>query len=311
MGEASAGRWGFFCFLPYMLSAYVAAQAGCGKWTLATGRAVLGLVAFRYGSPFARRLGRFRLWFFGNFETEQDAMCFLRQSVDQSKVWFFTHVRAQDAKAFGILLVQRSLRLLVVLFEFGNLCRVNRHAPLICNANVFSLKPIGQADDIHTTRWCTLFMGTMSIWTQHERTRGGWKHGRRNDNPRAVALTQRDLMIFLELYRNRLMHTGQLQALYGDKMDERLKRLFDAGYIDWPPVQKMWRHPGSGSRPNVWALGNLGAWALVAESLITEARATDWNVNNRRLKRSSLFMPHTLAVNDVKVAFASPVCAVA
>ena len=110
-------------------------------------------------------------------------------------------------------------------------------------------------------------------------------------------------MIFLELYRKRLAHTGQLQALYGDKMDDRLKRLFDAGYIDWPPVQKMWRHPGSGSRPNAWALGNLGAWALVAEGRITEARAKDWGENNRRLKRSSLFMPHTLAVNDVKVAF--------
>ena len=71
-------------------------------------------------------------------------------------------------------------------------------------------------------------------------------------------------MIFPELYRNRLMHTGQLQALYGDKMDDRLKRLFDAGYIDWPSVQKMWRHPGVGSRPNVWALSNMGAWALVS-----------------------------------------------
>src|SRR3954453_10255414 len=139
--------------------------------------------------------------------------------------------------------------------------------------------------------------------TTTERIRGGGKHGRGNDNPRAVALTRRDLMIFLELYRNRLMHTGQLQALYGDKMDDRLRRLFDAGYIDWPEVQKMWRHPGIGSRPNVWALGNRGAWALVAEGHITEARAKDWNENNRRLKRSSLFLPHTLAVNDLKVAF--------
>jgi Replication-relaxation len=65
----------------------------------------------------------------------------------------------------------------------------------------------------------------------------------------------------------------------------------------------MWRHPGVGSRPNVWALGNLGAWALVGEGLITEARAKDWNENNRRLKRSSLFLPHTLSVNEVKVAF--------
>src|SRR3954464_15903044 len=113
--------------------------------------------------------------------------------------------------------------------------------------------------------------------------RGGYRHGVRNRNPRPVSITTRDLFMLHELFRHRFMHTGQLQALYGDKVDERVRRLFDAGHIDWPDAQKMWRHPGVGSRSNVWALANQGAAVLMAAGVITEATAKDWAENNRRL----------------------------
>src|SRR4051812_13274425 len=135
------------------------------------------------------------------------------------------------------------------------------------------------------------------------RTRGGWQHGVRNANPRAVSLTVRDLCMLYELYCNRFMDTRQLQALYGDKVDDRLRRLFDAGYVDWPEAQVSWRHPGVGSRPNVWALNDQGAAALVTVGFIDKSQARKWAANNRRVSKFAPYLPHTLLVNQIKVAF--------
>jgi hypothetical protein len=120
---------------------------------------------------------------------------------------------------------------------------------------------------------------------------------------REPSIVPRDLSIMRELYDNRFMTTKQLEMLFGPHVGERLPVLFDAGYIDKPEAQWVWRRrEGGGSKPLVYALANRGAQALLAFGLI-EGHLHDWSENNRRLTANPLFMPHELSLTDVRVAY--------
>lgn len=118
-----------------------------------------------------------------------------------------------------------------------------------------------------------------------------------------LALTQRDLTILCDFYENRFMHAGQLQALYGEHIVRRLHLLFHHGYLDRPEAQRVWRmREGGGSKPLVYALSNRGAKVL-ARLRIIDANKRDWTERNRDLSLMALFIPHELALTEVRVAF--------
>jgi hypothetical protein len=118
-----------------------------------------------------------------------------------------------------------------------------------------------------------------------------------------LALTERDLTILGDFYENRFMHAGQLQALYGEHIVRRLHLLFHHGYLDRPEAQRVWRmREGGGSKPLVYALSNRGAKTLRRLGII-DANKRDWTERNRDLSLMALFIPHELAVTEVRVAF--------
>src|SRR5258708_6312855 len=89
---------------------------------------------------------------------------------------------------------------------------------------------------------------------------------RRVSEPPAFRLTEDDVVIVRHLARHRFLRSTQIAALINrsvDRTNDRLCRLFHAGYIDRPRAQLDY-YPTSGSAPMVYALGDLGA-RLLAE----------------------------------------------
>ena len=118
-----------------------------------------------------------------------------------------------------------------------------------------------------------------------------------------IALTARDFSIFEDLSVCRLMTTPQLQALYGDRVDARLKALFRHGYIDRPKAGRIFRlREGGGSNPLPLALVN--ARRQSASAPRNDAiRVPDYTELNAELSNFSLFIPHEIDVAEVYVSF--------
>ena len=118
----------------------------------------------------------------------------------------------------------------------------------------------------------------------------------------ALDLTDRDIEILLALEKHRFLTTDHLMALTQSVskqgMNKRLRRLYDAKYLDRPRAQ-MHAMAYADKRPMIYALGNAGAELL---SNRFQMRLPDiyWTEKNRRVKEK--FVEHTLGVADFMVA---------
>jgi hypothetical protein len=118
---------------------------------------------------------------------------------------------------------------------------------------------------------------------------------------RHIILTPRDLDILSAVRRHRLLRSTHIVALTGGSRQATLRRLqllFHHGYLDRPPMQLDWYVRGS--EPLVYALGNRGAEVLEETGEVRRA-GVRWDTKNRNLSR--VFLHHTLAVSEVRVAF--------
>jgi DNA-binding Lrp family transcriptional regulator len=88
---------------------------------------------------------------------------------------------------------------------------------------------------------------------------------RRASEPPAFRVTNDDVEIVRQVARYRLIRSSHIAALVGrsqDRTNDRLLRLFHAGYIDRPRAQLDY-YPTAGSAPMVYALADRGARLLI------------------------------------------------
>lgn len=124
---------------------------------------------------------------------------------------------------------------------------------------------------------------------------------RRVAEPLAFRLTDGDLDIVRLLARHRFLRSTHIAALVErsvDRVNDRLLRLFHAGYVDRPRAQ-LDRYPDSGSAPMVYALANRGA-RLLAEHDGLFLVGSDWSRSNETAGRP--FIEHQLEIMDFYVA---------
>ena len=88
---------------------------------------------------------------------------------------------------------------------------------------------------------------------------------RRAPEPPAFRLTDDDVHIVRQLARHRFLRSTHIAALVGrslDRTNDRLLRLFHAGYVDRPRAQLDY-YPTAGSSPIAYALADRGARLLI------------------------------------------------
>jgi len=122
---------------------------------------------------------------------------------------------------------------------------------------------------------------------------------RRAPEPLAFRLTDDDVHIVRQLARHRFLRSTHIAALVGrslDRTNDRLHRLFHAGYIDRPRAQLDF-YP-VGSAPMVYALADRGARLLVERDGIEFANV-EWSRKNRKAGRP--FIEHQLEIVDFYV----------
>ena len=103
------------------------------------------------------------------------------------------------------------------------------------------------------------------------------------------------------LAQHRFLRSVHIAALVGrslDRTNDRLLRLFHAGYIDRPRAQLDY-YPTTGSTPMVYALAELGAH-LLRERDRTQIANVEWNRKNYEAGRP--FIDHQLAIIDFYVS---------
>lgn len=113
------------------------------------------------------------------------------------------------------------------------------------------------------------------------------------------------------LWRFRFLTTDHIQTVTcsrsRDKLNKRLKQLYDAKYLDRPAVQAaMFSH--ADKRPLVHALGNAGAAWIRDQGLGRVPDTVRWTDKNAKVKRPE-FLLHTLGVADFYVSLARTVAA--
>jgi Replication-relaxation len=140
------------------------------------------------------------------------------------------------------------------------------------------------------------------------------RYQRVKDPPRMV-LTERDREILRQVYLFRLLTREQIERLLfppdngqdhstkTSKARKRLKLLYHHGYLERIPVpvgQGLWAW-----RP-VYRLGRKGAKLIAAELGSTVRKLDYWgksdDADHRHSEVSLLFVHHTLAINDVRIA---------
>jgi DNA-binding Lrp family transcriptional regulator len=124
---------------------------------------------------------------------------------------------------------------------------------------------------------------------------------RRASEPPPFRLTDDDVLIVRQLARYRFLRSTHISALVGrslDRTNDRLSRLFHAGYIDRPRAQLDY-YPTSGSAPMVYALADLGTQLLTQRDGIAFANI-EWSRKNREAGRP--FIEHQLEIVDFQVA---------
>jgi DNA-binding Lrp family transcriptional regulator len=124
---------------------------------------------------------------------------------------------------------------------------------------------------------------------------------RRASEPPAFRLTDDDVAIVRQLARHRFLRSSHIAALVGrslDRTNDRLSRLFHAGYLDRPRAQLDY-YPSAGSAPMVYALADRGARLLIERDGIAFANV-EWSRKNREAGRP--FIEHQLEIVDFYVA---------
>jgi hypothetical protein len=124
---------------------------------------------------------------------------------------------------------------------------------------------------------------------------------RRASEPPAFRLTDDDLVIIRQLARHRFLRSTHIAALVGrslDRTNDRLSRLFHAGYVDRPRAQLDY-YPTAGSAPIAYALADRGARLLIERDGIDFANV-EWSRKNRQAGRP--FIEHQLEVVDFYVS---------
>ena len=89
---------------------------------------------------------------------------------------------------------------------------------------------------------------------------------RRASEPPAFRLTDDDIEIVRQVARHRFIGSGEIAALVNrsiDRTNDRLMRLYHAGYIDRPRAQ-LDRFPTNGSGRMIYALADRGARLLAS-----------------------------------------------
>src|SRR3954468_24545021 len=123
---------------------------------------------------------------------------------------------------------------------------------------------------------------------------------RRATEPPPFRLTADDVEIVRVVARHRLIRSTHIAALVGrslDRTNDRLLRLFHAGYIDRPRAQLDY-YPTFGSAPMVYALADRGA-RLLREWDGVKFRNPEWSRKNREATRP--FIEHQIEIVDFGV----------
>jgi DNA-binding Lrp family transcriptional regulator len=124
---------------------------------------------------------------------------------------------------------------------------------------------------------------------------------RRASQPPAFRLTEDDVAIVRHLARHRFLRSTHIAALVGrslDRTNDRLSRLFHAGYIDRPRAQLDY-YPTAGSAPIAYALADRGARLLIQRDGVDFANV-EWSRKNRAAGRP--YIEHQLEIMDFYVA---------
>jgi hypothetical protein len=123
---------------------------------------------------------------------------------------------------------------------------------------------------------------------------------RRAAEPPPFRLTEDDVEIVRVVARHRLIRSTHIATLVGrslDRTNDRLMRLFHAGYIDRPRAQLDY-YPTFGSAPMIYALADRGV-RLLRECDGAEFRNPEWSRKNREAGRP--FIEHQIATVDFQV----------
>src|SRR3954471_7167181 len=118
---------------------------------------------------------------------------------------------------------------------------------------------------------------------------------RRAAEPQPFRLTEDDVEIVRIVARHRLIRSTHIAALVRrslDRTNDRLLRLFHAGYIDRPRAQLDY-YPAFGSAPMIYALADLGV-RLFREWDRAEFRNPEWSRKNREAGRP--FIEHQIEI---------------
>jgi len=124
---------------------------------------------------------------------------------------------------------------------------------------------------------------------------------RRASEPHAFRVTDDDVAIVRHLARHRFLRSTHIAALVGrslDRTNDRLSRLFHAGYIDRPRAQLDY-YPTAGSSPIAYALADRGARLLIQRDGVEFANV-EWSRKNRKAGRP--FIEHQLEIVELSVA---------
>ena len=127
---------------------------------------------------------------------------------------------------------------------------------------------------------------------------------RRASEPPAFRLTDDDIVIVRQLARYRFLRSTHIAALIGrslDRTNDRLSRLFHAGYLDRPRAQLDY-YPTAGSAPIAYALADRGA-RLLTERYGVDFANVEWSRKNREAGRP--FIEHQLETIDFYVSLQS------
>src|SRR3954452_24010111 len=116
----------------------------------------------------------------------------------------------------------------------------------------------------------------------------------------AFRLTDDDVKIIRHIAQHRFLRSTHIAALVGrslDRTNDRLLRLFHAGYVDRPRAQ-LDRFPTFGSAPIIYALADRGA-RLLREWDGSDLRTPEWSRKNREATRP--FIEHQIEIVDFEV----------
>lgn len=126
---------------------------------------------------------------------------------------------------------------------------------------------------------------------------------KRSDNPPGFQLTPRDIEIVKLVAEHRFLnsdHIRQMVAGSDRNISNRLKGLFEHGFLDRPECQYDTYRIGGGSKLLAYALADKGARLLADQQT---GKRISWTDKNKRVGRP--FLEHTLAIADFAVALES------